>query len=176
MKHKCGYLLLESVVSLSSIVIMILVLYSISMSTINLKLRIEDKIELQQQSLEIIKSMEGIISNSMGIINVSNDEETFKKTTSIKCRYIDENVNNNEESISNKEIILNERRNKLFVNSLNGESSQAGGYEIGDYVDEMYVSITNNGQYVNIKLKLSKRSQKYEAKFKIKVWNFNESI
>lgn len=49
------------------------------MSTINLKLKVEDKIELQQQSLEIIKSMEGIISNSMGIMNVSNYEETFKK-------------------------------------------------------------------------------------------------
>ncbi|MCM0741147.1 hypothetical protein NB460_06255 [Clostridioides difficile] len=119
MKHKYGYLLLESVVSLSSMVIIILVLYSIFLSTINLKLKVEDKIELQQQSLEIIKSMEGIISNSMGIMNVSNYEETFKKTTSIKCRYVDEN--NNEESISNKEIILNERRNKLFVNSLNGE-------------------------------------------------------
>ncbi|MCJ0222111.1 hypothetical protein JY758_00750 [Clostridioides difficile] len=174
MKHKYGYLLLESVVSLSSMVIIILALYSIFLSTINLKLKVEDKIELQQQSLEIIKSMEGIISNSMGIMNVSNYEETFKKTTSIKCRYVDEN--NNEEGISNKEIILNERRNKLFVNSLNGESSQAGGYEIGDYVDEMYVSITNNGQYVNIKLKLSKRSQKYETDFKIKVWNFSESI
>ncbi|EGT3654844.1 putative membrane protein [Clostridioides difficile CD149] len=174
MKHKYGYLLLESVVSLSSMVIIILVLYSIFLSTINLKLKVEDKIELQQQSLEIIKSMEGIISNSMGIMNVSNYEETFKKTTSIKCRYVDEN--NNEEGISNKEIILNERRNKLFVNSLNGKSSQAGGYEIGDYVDEMYVSTTNNGQYVNIKLKLSKRSQKYETDFKIKVWNFSESI
>lgn len=119
MKHKYGYLLLESVVSLSSMVIIILVLYSIFLSTINLKLKVEDKIELQQQSLEIIKSMEGIISNSMGIMNVSNYEETFKKTTSIKCRYVDEN--NNEEGISNKEIILNERRNKLFVNSLNGE-------------------------------------------------------
>ncbi|MCZ1026570.1 hypothetical protein O0901_07465 [Clostridioides difficile] len=174
MKHKYGYLLLESVVSLSSMVIIILVLYSIFLSTINLKLKVEDKIELQQQSLEIIKSMEGIIGNSMGIMNISNYEETFKKTTSIKCRYVDEN--NNEEGISNKEIILNERRNKLFVNSLNGESSQTGGYEIGDYVDEMYVSITNNGQYVNIKLKLSKRSQKYETDFKIKVWNFSESI
>ncbi|MDX5727995.1 hypothetical protein SIK46_18525, partial [Clostridioides difficile] len=122
MKHKYGYLLLESVVSLSSMVIIILVLYSIFLSTINLKLKVEDKIELQQQSLEIIKSMEGIISNSMGIMNISNYEETFKKTTSIKCRYVDEN--NNEEGISNKEIILNERRNKLFVNSLNGESSQ----------------------------------------------------
>ncbi|WP_131201048.1 hypothetical protein, partial [Clostridioides difficile] len=121
MKHKYGYLLLESVVSLSSMVIIILVLYSIFLSTINLKLKVEDKIELQQQSLEIIKSMEGIISNSMGIMNISNYEETFKKTTSIKCRYVDEN--NNEEGISNKEIILNERRNKLFVNSLNGESS-----------------------------------------------------
>ncbi|HGM3507540.1 hypothetical protein KGF42_16405 [Clostridioides sp. ZZV15-6383] len=176
MKRKYGYLLLESVVSLTSIVILIMVLYSIFVLTIDLKLKIEDRIELQQQVLEIIKSMEGIISNSMGIINVSNDEETFKRTTSIKCRYVDENITNNEEYISNKEIILNERRNKLFVNSLNGESSQAGGYEIGDYVDEMYVSISNNGQYVNIKLKLSKRSQNYETKFKIKVWNFSESI
>lgn len=176
MKRKYGYLLFESVVSLTSIVILIMVLYSIFVLTIDLKLKIEDRIELQQQVLEIIKSMEGIISNSMGIINVSNDEETFKRTTSIKCRYVDENITNNEEYISNKEIILNERRNKLFVNSLNGESSQAGGYEIGDYVDEMYVSISNNGQYVNIKLKLSKRSQNYETKFKIKVWNFSESI
>ncbi|MCC0628909.1 MULTISPECIES: hypothetical protein [unclassified Clostridioides] len=176
MKRKYGYLLLESVISLTSIVILIIVLYSVFVFTINLKLRIEDKIELQQQSLEIIKSMEGIISNSMGIINVSNDEEAFKKTTSIKCRYVDENITNNEENITNKEIILNERRNKLFVNSLNGENSQAGGYEIGDYVDEMYVSITNDGQYVNIKLKLSKRSQNYETKFKIKIWNFSKSI
>mgnify|MGYP003288898024 CR=1 FL=1 len=55
MKHKYGYLLLESVVSLSSMVIIILVLYSIFLSTINLKLKVEDKIELQQQSLEIIQ-------------------------------------------------------------------------------------------------------------------------
>lgn len=176
MKRKYGYLLLESVVSLTSIVILIMVLHSIFVLTINLKLKIEDKIELQQQSLEIVKSMEGIISNSMGIINLSNDEESFKRTTSIKCRYVDESITNNEEYISNKEIILNERRNKLFVNSLNGESSQAGGYEIGDYVDEMYVSMYNNGQYVNIKLKLSKRSQNYETKFKIKVWNFSQNI
>lgn len=176
MKHKDGYLLLESVVSLTSIVILIMVLHSIFVLTINLKLKIEDKIELQQQSLEIVKSMEGIISNSMGIINLSNDEEGFKRTTSIKCRYVDESITNNEGYISNKEIILNERRNKLFVNSLNGESSQAGGYEIGDYVDEMYVSMSNNGQYVNIKLKLSKRSQSYETKFKIKVWNFSQNI
>ncbi|MBY2478691.1 hypothetical protein KWV16_17620 [Clostridioides difficile] len=176
MKHKDGYLLLESVVSLTSIVILIMVLHSIFVLTINLKLKIEDKIELQQQSLEIVKSMEGIISNSMGIINLSNDEEGFKRTTSIKCRYVDESITNNEEYINNKEIILNERRNKLFVNSLNGESSQAGGYEIGDYVDEMYVSMSNNGQYVNIKLKLSKRSQNYETKFKIKVWNFSQNI
>lgn len=176
MKRKHGYLLLESIVSLASIVILIMVLYSVFVLTINLKLKIEDNIELQQQSLEIVKSMEGIISNSMGIINLSNNEESFKRTTSIKCRYVDEGITNNEEYISNKEIILNERRNKLFVNSLNGESSQAGGYEIGDYVDEMYVSMSNNGQYVNIKLKLSKRSQNYETKFKIKIWNFSESI
>ncbi|NMS88755.1 hypothetical protein HGQ85_02355 [Clostridioides difficile] len=176
MKRKHGYLLLESIVSLASIVILIMVLYSVFVLTINLKLRIDDKLELQQQSIEIVKTMEGIISNSMGIINLSNNEENFKRTTSIKCRYVDESITNNEEYISNKEIILNERRNKLFVNSLNGESSQAGGYEIGDYVDEMYVSMSNNGQYVNIKLKLSKRSQNYETKFKIKIWNFSESI
>ncbi|MFA1764029.1 hypothetical protein ACDW39_12840 len=39
MKHKYGYLLLESVVSLSSMVIIILVLYSIFLSTINLKVK-----------------------------------------------------------------------------------------------------------------------------------------
>lgn len=51
--------------------------------------------------------MEGIIGNFMGIMNIFNYEEIFKKIMFIKCRYVDEN--NNEEGISNKEIILNER-------------------------------------------------------------------
>ncbi|MCC0648339.1 hypothetical protein [Clostridioides sp. ZZV15-6598] len=176
MKRKCGYLLLESAVSLTVIVVLVITLYSIFILTMNLKVKIEDKMELQQQSIEITKSIEGIISNSRGIINLSSNDESFKKMTSIKCRYVDENTTDNEEYTSNKEIILNERRNKLFVNSLNGESSQAGGYEIGDYVDEMYVSMSNNGEYVNIILKLSKRNQKYETEFKVKVWNFIKNV
>nr|UWI51279.1 hypothetical protein NZ312_06155 [Clostridioides difficile] len=176
MKRKCGYLLLESAVSLTIIVVLVITLYSIFILTMNLKVKIEDKMELQQQSIEITKSIEGIISNSRGIINLSSNDESFKKMTSIKCRYVDENTTDNEEYTSNKEIILNERRNKLFVNSLNGESSQAGGYEIGDYVDEMYVSMSNNGEYINIILKLSKHNQKYETEFKVKVWNFIKNV
>lgn len=176
MKRKCGYLLLESAVSLTVIVVLVITLYSIFILTMNLKVKIEDKMELQQQSIEITKSIEGIISNSRGIINLSSNDESFKKMTSIKCRYVDENTTDNEEYTSNKEIILNERRNKLFVNSLNGESSQAGGYEIGDYVDEMYVSMSNNGEYINIILKLSKHNQKYETEFKVKVWNFIKNV
>ena len=53
MKYRKGYILIESVITLSVIMILASIIYSIVHLSINIKLNIEDKIELQQQAMEI---------------------------------------------------------------------------------------------------------------------------
>ncbi|RDY24813.1 hypothetical protein CHF27_001035 [Romboutsia maritimum] len=181
MKCKKGYILLESIVSLSIMSILILLLYSLLIFCLNIKNSIEDKIELQQQAMDMTRHIEDVIGNSMGIIgvNISNKEESefkeqnYKNVNSIKCKYKNEKINN-----SNKDIELNlkEGKNKLFINSINNEISSRGGYEIGDYIDKIYVNISKDGKYVNMILKLSKNKQIHESKFKIYIRNFEGDI
>lgn len=176
MNRREGYLLLESIISLSIIMILISLSYYLLFFCIDTKTRIEDKIELQQQASEISKYIEEIIGNSKGIISIgskSNEDSTkLIETNSIKCKYKDESTN--DKNIKDKEISLKENKSKLFINTLNYlGNSESGGYEIGDYIDKMYASVYEDGNFVKIKLKLSKNDQIYETEFDVYIRNFN---
>lgn len=176
MKRRKGYLLLESVISLSIIMILIVVLYYLLFFCMNTKTRIEDKIELQQQANEVSKYIEEVIGNSKGIISIRSklNEESNKllETNSIKCKY--RNESSSDKSIKDKEISLKEDKSKLFINTLNYlGNSESGGYEIGDYIDKMYAFVYEDGNFVKVRLKLSKNNQIHETEFDVFIRNFN---
>jgi hypothetical protein len=193
-----GYLLIEGVVSLSVVVVISFTLYSLLSISLNLKNKMNDSLELQQQAVEMTKHIESIISNSKGIISIvprtnsegskgrnveesevgnseeveevkngKNGKDLFVDTSSIKLKYSSEDNN-----IDDKEIYLNENRDKVFVTSMKNGSSQPGGYEIGDYVDNMFIQNSADGRYIKVLLKLSKNSQKYTTEFDINMLNF----
>lgn len=180
MSNKGGYLLLENIISLSIVLTISLVLYSLLILCINSKNSIEDKIEVQQQGLEISKSIKSLIEKSKGIIdiefdnidNINEDGIYFKSAISVKCRYSNENDINYYNN-KNKEISFKKGLNKLFINTLNSNNqSEVGGYEIGDYVEKIYVSNDESNKFINIKLKLKKNKEIYETKFKVYIRNF----
>lgn len=179
MKRRGGYLLLESIVSLSIIMILIGISYYLLFFCVDTKTRIEDKVELQQQANEMGKYIEDVIGNSKGIISINSklneNSNELIETNSIKCKYKDENTN--DKNIKDKEISLKEDKSKLFINTLNYlGNSESGGYEIGDYIDKMYASVYEDGNFVKIKLKLSKNNQTYETEFDVYIRNFNGDI
>lgn len=165
MNNQKGYLLLESVVSLLVISILILLMYSLLVFSINLKETAEDRVELQQQAIEVSKKIEDIIENSVKIENIGCSSGEFSSVKSIKCKYIYRGDVKFKEGT--KEIILKDSRSKLFINSFSPTTGEMGEYEIGDYVDEMRVAISNNGACANVILKLSKNKQKYETRLTI---------
>lgn len=175
MKNKGGYLLLEGTISLALTVTLVLVLNSLLFQSINIKNNIEDKIELQQQASEIQNHINGLIGNSKGIIsiktrqNMAYDNTILKDVSSIKCKYKDDTTDN---LIKDKELSLKTNNNKLFINSLNSAgNSEPGGYEIGDYIDNIYIGISSDGKSADIKLKLSKNEQIHETEFKVYIRN-----
>lgn len=170
-----GFLLLESIISLAFIMTLVLILNNLVFQSMNIKKNVEDKVELQQQAGEITKHIEDLIGESKGIISIKargieRDNIVLSDVTSIKCKYRDEKENKN---IKDKELSL-KSNNKLFINTLNSAgNSEPGGYEIGDYIDNMYIKISEDNKYVDIKLQLSKNKQTYETYFKVYIINSN---
>lgn len=176
MKNKGGYLLLESIISLFLISTLVLMLCSLLLLCINSKINLEDKIELQQQASEMSRHIEEVIGNSMGIISIKPVKNTqnsdFTDVISIKCRYKDDILMTNT-GIKDKEISLKENLDKLFINTVNRYGvSEAGGYEVGDYIDNLLIDISKDNKCAKIKLKLSKNKQTYETEFKVYMRNF----
>ena len=165
MKARQGYILLEVIVCTFIMSIIIMALYSVTISAINTKDNIEDKIELQQQAMEITNYIDELIGNSKGIIGITSKEEinNFLSVTSIKCKYKDSS-----NKLQDKEIKFIPSSNKLFIKDVTASS----GYEIGDYVDKVLISKENSDKIIDIKLKLSKNKQIYETKFTIDIINF----
>lgn len=173
MKNRKGYLLLESVVSLFIIVTISLSLYSFLLLSNKYKKSIEDNVELYEQGEEMCFQINKTIENSDGIISIrdlngntiNGDTSSYIKINSIKCKYKNEYRN-----VKDKEISYKSNK-KLFINTLNSSgNSEAGGYEIGDYVDFISVMIQNNK--VSVKLNLSKNDEKYETTFKSYIKDF----
>ncbi|WP_296645069.1 hypothetical protein [Romboutsia sp. 13368] len=165
MKYKKGYILIESVITLTVIMILSSIIYSIFNLTINIKTNIEDKIELQQQAMEITDYIDELISNSKGIIGITSKEgvDGFLSVTSIKCKY-----KNDTNKLKDKEIKFIPSSNKLFIKDVTAYS----GYEIGDYVDKILISNDYNDKIIDIILELSKNKQVYKTKFTVDILNF----
>ena len=173
MKIRKGYLLLESIISLFIIITISLSLYSFLFFSNKYKISIEDNIELYEQGEEMCYQINKTIENSEGIISIRDisgntiygDTSSYIKVNSIKCKY-----KNQYRSVKDKEISYKSNK-KLFINTLNNSgSSEAGGYEIGDYVEFISVMIDKNK--VSIKLNLSKNNEQYETTFKSYIKKF----
>ncbi len=173
MKIRKGYLLLEGVISMFIIITISLSLYSFLYFCNKYKESIEDKIELYEQGEEMCFQINKTIENSDGIISIrdlngntiSSDTSSYINVNSIKCKYKNEYRNDKDKEISYKS------NHKLFINTLNNSgNSEAGGYEIGDYVD--FISVMINKNKVSIKLSLSKNNEKYETVFNSYIKDF----
>lgn len=175
MKRKNGFLLLESVISITIIVMLVSILYYLLFFCINIKVGIENKVELQQQAIELENYIQKIIGESKGILNteLSKNSTNLISVKSIKCKYRDELISDN--TIKDKELSLKTNTNKLFINTLNKNGySESGGYEIGDYIDNMYIALQEDGRIAKLKLELSKNNQKYSTEFDIYIRNIKE--
>ncbi|WP_455538173.1 hypothetical protein [Terrisporobacter sp.] len=173
MKNKKGYLLLESVISLFIVITISLSLYSLMLFCSKYKVSVEDKVELHEQGEEMCYQINKTIENSDEIMSVrdlngntiTGDTPSYVKVNSIKCKYKNTYRNEKDREISYK------NNHKLFINTLNSRgNSEAGGYEIGDYIN--FISVMINKNKVSVKLSLSKNNQKYETYFKSYIKDF----
>ncbi len=167
MKHNKGYILLEYLVGISSILMITTILYTLLHTVITIKTSVADKAELQQQAIEITNQIEDVIGNSKGLINSNNYSSNFITTTSIKCKYKSEQT-----TIKDKEISHKIHNSKLFINTLSQSgASESGGYEIGDYIDKIQIAVNEDKTIVNIRLELSKNKEFYETQFTVYINN-----
>lgn len=152
MKVRQGYILLEVIVCTFIMSMLIMVLYSVTISAINTKDNIEDKIELNQQAEEMEYHIKNIVENSINIINITTTDneviETLQENKtynvlSIKLNFKsdDENINSKNKK-DNQEISFKRDIKKIFINTLyDDNSNKAGGYEIGDYVESIKIRL-----------------------------------
>ena len=174
MKNRKGYLLLEGVVCLFVIVTISLSLYSFLYFCNEYKKSTEDKVELYEQGEEMYYQINRIIENSDNVISIKDlngktikgDTPSYIKVNSIKCKY------KNEYRMDQKDKEISYKSNhKLFINTLNNSgNSEAGGYEIGDYIDFISVMIKDNK--VSVRLSLSKNKEKCETEFNCYIKDF----
>lgn len=166
MQVRKGYLILENIISITITGVIVTTLCAILFSALNLYSKTCSTIEIQQQGLELqnhierelnenieIKSIKMI--NGKNITDVDFDERDI---ISIKYKPIDR-----DDSQGLDEIYLNSATNKVFIKRRNA----ASGYEIGNYLDKLYIEKRKNGKIVNIRLQLSKNNQNYEVKFSL---------
>lgn len=180
MKARQGYILLEVIVCTFIMSMLIMVLYSVTISAINTKDNIEDKIELNQQAEEMEYHIKNIVENSINIINITTTDneviETLQENKtynvlSIKLNFKsdDENINSKNKK-DNQEISFKRDLKKIFINTLyDDNSNKAGGYEIGDYVESIKIKIESSKLiYIIINLEKDKVTLEKEMKLFIK--------
>ncbi|MGL4796884.1 MAG: hypothetical protein ACRC1Y_02545 [Paraclostridium sp.] len=166
MQTKKGYLVLENIISISTTGIIMTTLCGTLLSALSMYSKINSTIEIQQQGLEIQNHIERELNDNVEIksiktVNNQNiifDEFEEKDIVSIKFKPIDRL-----ESQGLDEIYLNNRTNKVFIKRKNATS----GYEIGDYLENLYIEKLKGCNSVNIRLELSKNNQHYNIKFSL---------
>ncbi len=166
MQARKGYLLLENIISIVTTGIILTTLYGVLFTSLNMYRRIHSTIEIQQQGLEIQNYMEKELKDDIEIksIKTSSNQTIIspefeeKDVISIKYKPV-----NRLDSQGLDEIYLNNKTNKVFIKRKNASS----GYEIGDYLDNIYIEKLKSGKIINIKLKLSKDNQQHKVKFSI---------
>ena len=172
---KRGYVLLEAMVSLSIMLIIVTCLYGVIVTAHKAKNNIEDRVELSQQIEEMDYQIKNLIEGCVNIINITTvnknvinnlEYNQVYDVSSIKLNFKTEE-NKDDLNLKNKEISLKEQKNKLFVNSLmDNNSSEVGGYEIGDYVKHVYIKL-ENPKLISIVLSLQKNDVALEKEIKL---------
>ena len=154
-----------------------MVLYSVTISAINTKDNIEDKIELNQQAEEMEYHIKNIVENSINIINITTTDneviETLQENKtynvlSIKLNFKsdDENINSKNKK-DNQEISFKRDLKKIFINTLyDDNSNKAGGYEIGDYVESIKIKMESS-KWICIIINLEKDKVTLEKEMKL---------
>ena len=177
MKVRQGYILLEVIVCTFIMSMLIMVLYSVTISAINTKDNIEDKIELNQQAEEMEYHIKNIVENSINIINITTTDneviETLQENKtynvlSIKLNFKsdDENINSKNKK-DNQEISFKRDIKKIFINTLyDDNSNKAGGYEIGDYGESIKIKIESS-KLICIIINLEKDKVTLEKEMKL---------
>ena len=166
MKRRKGYFILEISISMVITSILLITLYSLLFSSINMYKKIYSSIEIQQQGLEIQQHIEKELSGDVEITEVKTEnskvlsDKTFQ-ATSVKSIYYKSKTNL--ELNSCDELFLNKKTKKLFIKR-NGYKT---GYEVGDYINDIYISKEKDGKIINIKLELSKNKQNHCVEFSI---------
>ena len=166
MKRRRGYLILEISMSMIITSIVLLVLYSLLFTSLNMYKKIYSSIEIQQQALEIQKYIEKELSGDINIINIKTEnnkilgDENFE-FTNVKSIYY--KPKKDLEYNCCDELFLNKKTKKLFIRRRGYKS----GYEIGDYIDNIYISKEKNGKIINIRLELSNNKQNHCVEFLI---------
>lgn len=154
-----GYILFESIVGIFIILTISSILTTLTYSIFVIKNKIENRLEIQQQSLEIDRSIKNIIGNSKEILINENYYSSLKSIKDIKCKHED-----TEFGIEGKAISFNKNTNKIFIKNLRYDGAIEGaGYEIGCYVDDLKISVSDDGQIANIQLELSKGNENYKT-------------
>ena len=126
MKNNKGYLLLESIMSLVIIGTLLIAIYTSLIFCIKFKASIEDKVEIQQQALEISKHIKSTIEKSKGIISVTynneNSNDNFKnafiEATSEKVFYA---IQSAIDSILGYEEQISKLANKFAEENFDGD-------------------------------------------------------
>lgn len=166
MRARKGYLILEHIVSMAITGIILTTLYGLFFTSLNIYSKIHSIIEIQQQGLEIQNHIEKELSDNIEIKsiktvnnqNITDEEFSEKDVISIKYKPIDRDA-----AKGLDEIYINNRSNKVFIKRKDATS----GHEIGDYINNIYIEKVNSGKIINIRLNLSKGSQKHEIKFSL---------
>lgn len=164
MKAKEGYLMIEVAMSICIIMLIVSILYGLLFSGLSIYKKIHSSIEIQQQGMEIQNQIEKELRDGIEIVSVKTKDnkvitsKEFDTTSVISIKYkpIDRD---DREGLD--ELFLNKNSSKIFVKRKNAMS----GYEIGDYLDNIYISKDKDGKIVNIKLELSKNIQSYFIEF-----------
>lgn len=163
MKYKKGYLLIESIMSMSIILIIMTLIYNVFNFTVNIQNQIINKVELNQHAIDISEHIEKIIKGANQIqINTVKSDENFKKISTIKCYY-------RNEIMKDKQITYKENYNKIFIDTIINNVLQSGGYEIGCYVEGMYIHREDKKDILDISLNLEKDNIKYNYEFKVDI-------
>ena len=118
MKVRQGYILLEVIVCTFIMSMLIMVLYSVTISAINTKDNIEDKIELNQQAEEMEYHIKNIVENSINIINITTTDneviETLQENKTYNVLSIKLNFKSDDENINSKNKKDNQERFLIY--------------------------------------------------------------
>ena len=118
MKARQGYILLEVIVCTFIMSMLIMVLYSVTISAINTKDNIEDKIELNQQAEEMEYHIKNIVENSINIINITTTDneviEALQENKTYNVLSIKLNFKSDDENINSKNKKDNQERFLIY--------------------------------------------------------------